>query len=132
MEKKIFGDVEAYIMGSIDTGLLIVEGRVNEGVSLEEAEKSVFDVISELNGSINARELQKIINKTEATLVFSYTDILNKATSLAFFEMLGNADLINTELDGYQEVTIENVKECIEKYLRIENASILYYKAKEE
>jgi predicted Zn-dependent peptidase len=132
MEKKIFGDMEAYITGSIDTGLLIVEGRVNTGTTLEDAEKAVFEIISDLLQSVNERELAKIKNKAEATLVFSYTDILNKATNLAFFEMLGDASLINVELEGYQKVSLSDLRRCIEKYLRKENASILYYKSIKE
>ena len=129
MEKKIFGDMESYITGSIDTGLLIVEGRVNSGITFENAEAAVFEVIQDLLQTVSERELTKIKNKAEATLVFSYTDILNKATNLAFFEMLGDASLINTELEGYQQVSLADLKRCIEKYLRIENASILYYKS---
>ncbi len=129
MEKKIFGDIEAYITGSIDTGLLIVEGRVNPDISFENAESAVFEIIQDLLKTVAERELTKIKNKAESTLVFSYTDILNKATNLAFFEMLGDACLINKELEGYQKVSLTDLKNCIEKYLRIENASILYYKA---
>ena len=132
MEKKLFGDVEAYISGSIDKGLLIIEGRVNPGISLEMAESAVFEAISELSDNVSERELQKVKNKAEATLVFSYTDILNKASGLAYYEMLGDAFLINSELEGYQKIGLDDLKESLKNYLRIENASILYYKAIKE
>lgn len=129
MEKKIFGDVEAYIMGSIDTGLLVIEGRLNEGVSFEAAENEVFKILNELTENLSETELEKVKNKAEATLVFGYIDILNKATGLAFFEMMGDANLINTELEEYQKVTVNDLKVALKKYLRIENSSILYYKS---
>lgn len=132
MDKKLFADIEAYITGSIDTGLLIIEGRINPGVSLEKAEQAIFETIQELNDRVNDRELQKIKNKAESTLIFSHCDILNKATSLAFFEMLGDANLLNNELKEYQEVRLSDLKKCISTYLKIENASVLYYKAVNE
>ena len=132
MEKKLFGDIECYVTGSVDTGLLIVEGRINPGILFEVAEKAVFETIAELKSSVTETELQKIKNKAEATLVFSYCDILNKATSLAFFEMMGDAQMINNELDGYLKVSLSNLKKCMTEYLKITNASILYYKAKNE
>ncbi|PIP55360.1 MAG: peptidase M16 [Bacteroidetes bacterium CG23_combo_of_CG06-09_8_20_14_all_32_9] len=129
MEKKIFGDIEAYITGSIDTGLLIVEGRLNPGISFESSENAVFEILNELSLNLTETELQKVKNKAEAALIFNYMDILNKATSLAFFEMMGDASLINSELEGYQKVTLKDIKVLSKKYIRKENASILYYKS---
>jgi predicted Zn-dependent peptidase len=129
MEKKIFGDIEAYITGSIDTGLLIIEGRINPDISFEKAENEVIQILNELTENISETELEKVKNKAEATLVFGYIDILNKATGLAFFEMMGDANLINTELEEYQRVNVSDLKCALKKYLKIEHASILYYKS---
>ncbi len=129
MKTKLFADVECYITGSIDVGLLIVEGRINEGVSFEIAENAILDSINELLLNLTETELQKVINKAEATLIFSYIDILNKATNLAYYEMLGDANLINTEIVEYQKVTVAEIKSAITKYLKIEHASILHYKS---
>ena len=132
MEKKLFGDIESYVTGTIDTGLLIIEGRINSDVSFKTAEDAVFETIKDLHSSISEMELQKIKNKAEATLVFSYCDILNKATNLAFFEMMGDAQMVNKELEGYQKVSIADLKKCMNEYLKISNASILNYKTKNE
>lgn len=129
MKNKIFGDVECYITGSIDTGLLIVEGRINENISFEKAEKAIFESINELMINLSGTEFQRVINKAEATLTYSYIDILNKATSLAFYEMLGDANKINTEIIEYQKSTVEEIKNAIKKYLKKEFANILYYKS---
>jgi len=129
MDSKLFGDVECYITGSVDIGLLIVEGRINEGASFEVAENAIFEVINALLLNVSETELQRVINKAEATLTYSYIDVLNKATSLAFYEMLGDANLINTEIIEYQKVTVAEIKSAITKYLKIEHASILQYKS---
>ena len=102
---------------------------MNPEISFEKAESEVFQILNELTENISETELEKVKNKAEATLVFGYIDILNKATGLAFFEMMGDANLINTELEEYQRVTVTDLKSALKKYLKIENASILYYKS---
>lgn len=129
MQTKLFADVECYILGSVDAGLIIIEGRLNNNVSFDNAEKVILDSISELLNNLTETELKKVINKAEATLIFSYIDILNKATNLAFYEMLGNANLINTEIEFYQKVTVDEIKNAIIKYFKIKQASILHYKS---
>lgn len=129
MEKKIFSEIESYITGNIDKGLLVVEGRLIPGFSFSEAENEIFSVIEDLRLTISETELDKVKNKAETTTVFGYTDILNKASGLAYFEMLGDAGMINTELEEYRKITAGDIKYCIGNYLRITNANIIHYKA---
>ncbi len=52
--------------------------------------------------------------------------------NLAYHELLGDADGINTEVSKYLKVTAEEVQEQAQAIFRAENASILMYKSKEE
>ena len=132
-EQKLFTQIDAYVTGSIDPGLLIIEGRPAEGVSLETAEAAIWKEIELLKKEgIPERELQKYKNKVESSLVFSEGSILNKAINLAFFELLGNPELINSEAELYQEVTTADVLQMAKTLLTPENCSELYYKVKEE
>ncbi len=56
------------------------------------------------------RELEKIKNKAESNLVFSESSALNKSMSLAYFEYLEDADLINHEVEIYQSISAEEIK----------------------
>jgi len=132
-EQKLFTQIDAYVTGSIDPGLLIIEGRPAEGVSLETAEEAIWREIELLKKEgIPERELQKYKNKVESSLVFSEGSVLNKAINLAFFELLGNPDLINSEAEYYQKVTTADVLQMAKELLTPENCSELYYKVKEE
>jgi hypothetical protein len=73
--------------------------------------------------------LQKIKNKAESTLIFSELNILTKAMNLAYFEMLGNAALINDEAEMYQNITAKDIQGQANKILIKENCSVLIYKA---
>lgn len=127
-DKQLFSDVNAYVMGDFDKGLFVISGKLNEGVSMEQAEAGIDAEIERLqNELVPADELQKCKNKIESTVTYSETDVLNKATNLAISELLGDADLINKEIENYNKVTAEQIKEQANKILKKTNCSTLYY-----
>jgi predicted Zn-dependent peptidase len=50
---------------------------------------------------------------------------------LAYFEMLGDANLINSEAERYLQVTAEDIREVANKVIRKENCSELIYISEE-
>ena len=78
----------------------------------------------------NEKELQKLKNKAESTLIFSETGALNKVLNLSYFEVLGNADLINEEVNLYNNITLEDLQRVACKIFVEENCSEVYYRAK--
>lgn len=130
-DQQLFTNIDAYLTGNIDPGLLIIEGKPADGISIEQAETAIWKELDSLkNDPIPEIELQKLKNKMESTLVFSETNILNKAINLAFFELLGDADFINQEVPAYQKITVEDIQKAARNILTKENCSELYYKAK--
>ncbi|MCB0589566.1 MAG: insulinase family protein [Phaeodactylibacter sp.] len=130
-EQELFSSIDCYVTGSIDPGLLIVEGKPATGVSLDEASAAIWKELTELKKElIPEEELQKLKNKIESTLVFSELNVLNKAINLSFFELLGDAELINKEAGLYQKVTTADLHRVAKEILTEENCSELYYKAK--
>lgn len=132
-EEQLFTSIDCYVTGSIDPGLLIVEGKTAEGVSLEEGVAAIWRELEALKAApVPERELQKLKNKVESNLVFSELSVLSKAINLAFFELLGDADLINQEAAFYQEVTAEDLHKAANAILTEGNCSELFYRAKEQ
>lgn len=127
-DKQLFSDINAYVMGDFDKGLFVISGKINDGVTVEEAEAGIDAELEKLKTElIGADELQKCKNKIESTVTYSETDVLNKATNLAISELLGDANLINKEIENYQKVTAEAIKEQANKMLRKTNCSTLFY-----
>ena len=127
-EQKIFSQIDAYITGNIDPGLLIIEGRPAEGIKIEDAEAAIWQEIDQLKADkISEQELQKFKNKIESSLEFSEANVLNKAINLAFFELIGNANIINEEVDYYRKLTTDDVHKVANQILVKENCSELYY-----
>jgi predicted Zn-dependent peptidase len=129
-DKKLFSEINAYLTSDIDPGLVILQGKLMKGVDIRTADESVNEVINGLQGNMDIHEeMEKVRNKFESSTVFSNTSILNKAVSLAHYELLDNPDLINREVESYRCVTSEMVTEAAERYFRTSNCSTLYYKS---
>ena len=56
--------------------------------------------------------------------------IMNRAHSLAFYELLGDADLMNKELSLYQKVTPTMIQQTAQKIFQDNNRNTLYYYSK--
>lgn len=127
-KNRIFNSISAYITGAIETGLLVISGQTNEGVTLKEADEAIQEVIAGLQQEmIDAEELQKVKNQAEATLIFSEMDVLNRAMSLALFTLLGDTDHINKESDFIQAVNPEDIHRMANEVLQESNCATLYY-----
>jgi zinc protease len=131
-DKQIFSEVHAYITGSLDKGMFVLEGKPLEGVSIEQAEAAFWEELEKVkNTEIPADELTKVQNKTESTMVFSEMSLLDKAMNLASFELLGDADMLNQETAKYLAVTAGQIKEAANKIFRKDNSSTLIYLAEQ-
>lgn len=127
-EKRLFSNIECYHFGSLDAGLVAIEGKLVKGVNMQDAEVAVeveISKIKELN--VSEEELQKVKNKTESLIAFEDIAVMSRANSLAFYELLGNADLINQELSKYNEVTLDEIKQFSKQIFEVNNSNVLYY-----
>lgn len=129
--KKIFSSVDAYISGSIDNGLFHITGKPCDGISLEEAEQAVWEELEKLKHEpIAPRELEKVKNRYESEQIFSNINYLSVATNMAFFELIGKAEDINSEVDRYRSVTAEEIAATAKECFVRTNCNTLYYKRK--
>ena len=129
-EQQLFSNIECYHFGSTDAGLLTIEGKLVKGVKMEDADKAIEAELEKIkNTLVDEKELQKVKNKTEAALAFEDMTIMNRASSLATYELLGNAGLINEELNKYQSITREQMRSYAQQIFDENNCSTLFYYA---
>jgi len=130
-EKKLFSNIECYHFGTTDAGLLTIEGKLVKGVKMDDAENAINEELEKLKREkINEAELQKVKNKTESMIAFEDMSLMNRANSLAYYELLGDASLMNTELDRYNKVTVEDVQRLSNEIFTVENSSTIWYLSK--
>lgn len=127
-KNKIFSEVDAYVTGSLDEGLFVFEGRLNEGVAMQEADRAVIEELHALQAEeISDYELQKVKNKIESTHAFAEVSLLTRAMHLAYFELLGDAGRINTEMARYADVSAADVMREAQQVFVPDNSATLYY-----
>ena len=130
-DQKLFSDINAYLTGSLDSGLFVVEGKPLPGISMEVAEAAIWKELEKISTElVPEAELTKVKNKMESTMVFSEMSLLDKAMNLAYFELLGDADQLNSETQKYLDVSAEEIRTQATHIFRKENSSTLYYLAK--
>lgn len=129
-EKKLFSNIECHHFGSTDAGLMTIEGKLVKGVSMQDAEAGVMEIIhTMIREGISEKELEKVKNKTESMMAFEDMSVMNRATSLAIYELLEDANLINLELDRYQSVTVAELQEECQRLFDENNSNTLCYYA---
>lgn len=127
-EQKLFASLDAYISGTRDAGLLQFSGKPSAGVSLEQAEAGIRRELEELKQElVGEQELEKVKNKFESTQIFGNINYLNVATNLAWYELTGQAEDIDREVDKYRSVTAEQLHTVAQRTFREENSAVLYY-----
>lgn len=130
-EKEIFTSISSFVMGTIDPGLIVINGRMREGIRPEDAEAEVDAVVNEvIEKEIPEEELQKVKNQSYASLEFGEVEVMNRAMNLAFAKLSGDAGLVNEEAGQIQAVTTADIRRAAGTFMRQENSSVMYYHAK--
>jgi zinc protease len=128
-EKEIFTSISSFVMGTVDPGLMVVSGRVKEGISLQDAEVELEHVIEDFKNTVSEQELEKVKNQAAATLAFGEVEVLNRAMNLAFASLSGDAGLVNRESSIIESVKLEDVQKIAKEIIREDNSSVMYYQA---
>jgi len=127
-ENQLFSDINAFVTGDLDKGLFIVSGKLINGTTGREATTAIQEQLDLLASElVREDELQKVKNKIESNLIFSKLSVLNKAMNLGYFEMLGSAERLNSEIENYRKVSRSQISEEA-SHLFVENKrNTLFY-----
>ena len=127
-EKQLFSNIDCYHFGSTDAGLMTIEGKIVKGVNIKDAENALMEEIKKLvENGISTIELEKVKNKAESALAFEDMSLMNRASNIAMYENLGEAELINTELSKYQAVTADELLQQARIIFDDNNCNTMHY-----
>ncbi len=127
-EKKLFSSVASYLSETIDEGLFFIEGKLNPGVSMDEGDSAIKEVLNEMiQQKIDETELTKVKNKVESFIAFGDTNVLNRAMNIAQHDMLGDANGVNTEIEKYRSVTATQLQSVAAEILNDNRCNTLKY-----
>lgn len=129
-ENPMFSSIDCYHTGSVERGLLVVDGKILPGISIEAAEAAVDNELKTLQTTlVDEHEMEKIKNKVESSMAFEDLNLLNRANNLAFYELLGDAAMMNGEFERYRNVSAEDLRSYAETIFHENNSSTLHYLA---
>lgn len=129
-EKEIFTSISSFTMGTIDPGLLVINGRVRDGIRLKDAEDEMNALLEDfMSDGATEEELDKVKNQAYSTLEFGEVEVMNRAMNLAFAKLSGDAGYVNEEAKLIDAVNMEGIQRAAKRILREENSNVLYYKA---
>jgi len=130
-KKGIATEADAFITGELDPGLFVLKGMPVDGVDLPELSQELLQEVGMIASSgLTKKELTKVKNKSEANFLYAKTSILNRAINLGYYTLLGNTELINSDIENYQSVTEEDLVDYANKVLTLNNMSTLFYRKK--
>ena len=131
-EQGLFNTIDAYSYDSLDTGLFVIEGKLNKDISFEVAETAIWKELELLkNEALTEYEFRKNKNRVESSIAFSETSLKTKAFSLAYYLLLGDITEVNREVQRYEEVTLAQFQDVANAIFQKKHCSTIYYKAKE-
>jgi zinc protease len=127
-EEKAFVEIDAYITSSDDIGMFVLEGKISADFDIQKATDLIWKELEKMKmEKVSDSELQKCKNKMLTYMNFSEASLLNRAISLATYEVLGNANLINEEEKFYDAVSAERILEFAQKTFTEEKSNTLFY-----
>jgi len=127
-DKQYFAEINSFVTASVDPGLLIISGKINENLNLEEAETQIDSIVKNLMRKVvKEDELTKVKNQAESALLYGEVELLNRAMNLSLFATMGDPDLVNKEVEMIQKITSSDIKKLAKRILKPENCSALYY-----
>lgn len=124
---RMFSNIDASITGEVEPGVLRIQATLLPDVNFEEANNALCEEICMAINSITDYEVEKYVNKFESNRLFTNINIDERAANLAYFEMLGNADMINSEIDSYRTIGKQDIKSFASSLFNEENSSTIFY-----
>lgn len=125
-EKQVANSVSAFSWGLYDPSMISINAQIAEGKSVEEYEAALQTVLDGL-ADVSEIDLQRQKNKIESGSAFEKTEVANRALALAIYDSFAQPELINTDLEKYQAVTLADVRRVKEQMIQTQTCSTLYY-----
>lgn len=127
-ERGLFVEADACISGDAGPGLMVMSGKVAEGVSSEEAVAALREEARKLaDEGVSDYELRKVQNKYENTFVYSQYRAADRAQALCYYTWLGDTDLVNREPEEYRRITAADIQKTAQELFVPQKENILYY-----
>lgn len=128
-QKQLVSDVGCWVEGREYSSLLHFYAILLPGIKLDAVQGEFDRIIDDvIKGSLKQNELEKIMNRIETRHVYRMQTNLSKADMISHYKTFYNDPyMINTNIDKYMEITLDDIQAAAEKYLKNQDRVILNY-----
>lgn len=127
---KLCSQVNAYVTGELDPGILVVEADLNPNIDPMHAQEIMWKTLQNIEPFLTSTELTKVKNKAQTSYLFSLTQILNVAMTLSIYKNQGDIELINKEPGLIQNIQIQDVIDYCKTYIQRNNTTFFHNEPK--
>jgi zinc protease len=129
-KKRLVSEITAYITGSIDNGLFVITGKINPNRSLAELDAALWPLLEQYKAKkMSKPSLQQLILKLQTAKAFQDQGLLSRAMNLSFFELLGDAALINQESARFSSIHTTDLQTFAQQLFDKNRCALLQIKA---
>ncbi len=105
--------------------LALANGATTTGALMTTMEEEIAKMQNE---PLSEKEFTKLLNKVESEFVTRNSNVAGIAENLANYHVYyGDANLVNTEIERYRQVTPADIQRVAKTYLKPENRVVLHY-----
>lgn len=123
-----FSEIDASVTATLDPGLLLVRARLVDGIDFEEADSLLNNEMQKIiNGDVRDEEVVKYTNKYLSGFLFENVGYAEKALTLCRYELMGDARLMESEIDRYRKLRANDIIDVAREVLKPSNCSTIYY-----
>ncbi|WP_113738497.1 M16 family metallopeptidase [Blattabacterium clevelandi] len=118
-KKQLASYAGSFLDSMEDYGIFIIYGLINPKITLDQLTKVIDEEIENLKEKgITQYELNKQKNFFEKKFLFDNYSMSGIASNLShYFLYYQNTDLINTDIEKYRKISVEDIKIVANKYL---------------
>jgi zinc protease len=132
-EKQIFTEIHSYLTDQIDCNLFVISGKIAPAFSIEQGEEAIWEELNRIKIEVvTRRELEKIKNHAETAKKFSKVNILNQAMGMSYFELIGDIERYDSEIEKFMAVTTDEITAMATDLFKNESCSVLLYRSSQK
>lgn len=132
-KQQFFNAAECFYLRGLGEGLFVLYGSLNDGISHQDGEKALLNVLLEnsISTTKSAEQLEGVINRQTTNLLFDATQPMQLAQHICYWEHAGNLDGINSEVANIEKTTLTDVLLAATATLNPDTVSVIYYYPKQ-
>lgn len=129
-EKRLINELEIYQSGHFHKGLVVVEARPAEHISMQQLVKEFDQDLKQfIQNELNEQSIIAALNRIESQLTFSSLNVLNKAMNLSYYGWLNKLEWMINELSLYRDISKDQIVNRGVNLFDLKNSFELRYRA---